>query len=199
MGNCQAIDAASLVIQHPSGRVERLYWPITANEVMKSNPSHYVALIITSSVGDGEKNVGNGVRVTRVKLLKATDMLNLGQAYRLIDSKEVMKGLWAKKYAKMKMKEHESTEKMQNETQKPVCQKEARTTSEVEANNNNNQMPIQEKHRQRGTPSASARGRQWRPSLQSISEAGLSSQGQKTGQQLGRHYERGDVFRSSSS
>ncbi|KAL5723558.1 hypothetical protein ACHQM5_006944 [Ranunculus cassubicifolius] len=131
MGNCQAIDAASLVIQHPSGRVERLYWPITANEVMKSNPSHYVALIITSTVGDGEKNVGNGVRVTRVKLLKATDMLNLRQAYRLIDSKEVMKGLWAKKYAKMKMKEHESNEKMQNETQKPVCQKQARTTSEA--------------------------------------------------------------------
>ncbi|KAL5726815.1 hypothetical protein ACHQM5_000068 [Ranunculus cassubicifolius] len=94
----------------------------------------------------------------------------------------------------MKIKEHESTERMQNETQKPVCQNEART--EVEADNN--QMPTQEKYRQRGTSSARG-GRQWRPSLQSISEAGFSSQGQKTGQQLGRHYERGDVFRSSSS
>ncbi|KAD6119038.1 hypothetical protein E3N88_10309 [Mikania micrantha] len=38
MGNCQAIDNASLVIQHPTGKVERLYSAISAAEVMKLNP-----------------------------------------------------------------------------------------------------------------------------------------------------------------
>ncbi|KAF5182401.1 Serine/threonine-protein kinase TAO3 [Thalictrum thalictroides] len=183
MGNCQAIDAASLVIQHPSGRVERFYWPISANEVMKSNPNHYVAFIITSScLAEGDKNVANananGVRVTRVKLLKPTDLLVLGQAYRLINSEEVMKGLWAKKYAKMKKKEMESSNEMKTkEVHTPVCTREA-TTSEVEVN----QETMQDRNRHKRTLSAPTRGRQWRPSLQSISEAGLALQSQKIGQ-----------------
>ncbi|PIA40397.1 hypothetical protein AQUCO_02500241v1 [Aquilegia coerulea] len=181
MGNCQAIDAASLVIQHQSGRVERLYWPITANEVMKSNPNHYVALIITSCLAEGDqKNVDNGVRVTRVKLLKPTDLLVLGQAYRLINSEEVMKGLWAKKYAKMKKKEMESTElkpQKAREVHTSECSREART-SQVEVN----QEIMQDKNRHRRTSSAPPRGRQWRPSLQSISEAGLAQQSHKMGQ-----------------
>ncbi|PIA62180.1 hypothetical protein AQUCO_00200289v1 [Aquilegia coerulea] len=118
MGNCQAIDAASLVIQHPSGRVERFYWPLTVSEVMRVNQGHYVALVITlgisSSPPEEEKavNNGDGVRFTRVKLLRPTDTLVLGKAYRLITTEEVMKGLWERKYAKMKKKnELESTQK----------------------------------------------------------------------------------------
>ncbi|KAF9605413.1 hypothetical protein IFM89_017152 [Coptis chinensis] len=181
MGNCQAIDAASLVIQHPSGRVERLYWPVTANEVMKSNPKHYVALIITTCLPETGKNVDSGVRVTRVKLLKPRDILALGQAYRLISSQDVMKGILAKKYAKTKKKEMESTEKPQpqrvSEIQNHVYQGDAKT-SDLEVN----QAPTQERHRQRTAISTSARARQWRPSLQSISEAGLSQQSQKARQ-----------------
>lgn len=45
MGNCQAAEAATVVVQHPGGRVERLYWATTAAEVMRANPGHYVALV----------------------------------------------------------------------------------------------------------------------------------------------------------
>ncbi|KAK6931111.1 PADRE domain [Dillenia turbinata] len=108
MGNCQAIDAAALVIQHPSGRMDRLYWPVTASEVMKMHPGHYVSLIIplpvTGGEGGGEENPEDNktVRFTRVKLLRPTDTLALGHAYRLVTTQEVMKVLRAKKYAKMK-------------------------------------------------------------------------------------------------
>ncbi|KAG5522896.1 hypothetical protein RHGRI_034893 [Rhododendron griersonianum] len=49
MGNCQAIDNASLVIQHPCGRADKLYSPVSANEVMKMNPGHYVAQLLTTT------------------------------------------------------------------------------------------------------------------------------------------------------
>nr|APR64085.1 hypothetical protein [Populus tomentosa] len=85
MGNCQAIDAATLVIQHPNGKIENLYWPVSASEVMKTNPGHY--------------------------LLRPTDTLVLGHVYRLITTQEVTKGLWAKKQAKLKKNDPESEEK----------------------------------------------------------------------------------------
>lgn len=86
MGNCQAIDAAALVIQHPSGRIERMYWSVSASEVMKMNPGHYVSLIIPLP-DDGEENSDDRtVRFTRVKLLRPSDTLVLGRAYRLVTS-----------------------------------------------------------------------------------------------------------------
>lgn len=97
MGNCQAVDAAALVIQHPSGRLDRLYWPLTASEVMKMNPGHYVSLIIplpgtAGPAGSGGGGGGGGVensddrtvRFTRVKLLRPSETLVLGRAYRLV-------------------------------------------------------------------------------------------------------------------
>lgn len=89
MGNCQAVDAAALVIQHPCGKLERMYWPLAASDVMKSNPGHYVSLIIPLDVADvagGNPAAGDGkaVRYTRVKLLRPTDKLVLGHAYRLV-------------------------------------------------------------------------------------------------------------------
>lgn len=87
MGNCQAIDAAALVIQHPSGRIERLYWQVSVSEVMKMNPGHYVSLIIPLSTNEtDEKSDQKTVRFTRVKLLRPTDTLDLGHAYRLVTS-----------------------------------------------------------------------------------------------------------------
>lgn len=103
MGNCQAIDAASLVIQHTNGREERLYWPVMAKEIMRLNPGYYVALIITYHVSEEQQrrssnpysnsnpNTNNGVRITRVKLLRPSDSLTLGQAYKLIDSQGMFK------------------------------------------------------------------------------------------------------------
>lgn len=95
MGNCQAIDAAALVIQHPNGRIERLYWPVTASEVMRMNPGHYVSLIIplpSSSVSDEDKQPDHQktVRFTRVKLLRPSDTLSLGHAYRLVTSQGIV-------------------------------------------------------------------------------------------------------------
>lgn len=84
MGNCQAIDAAALVIQHPNGKIERMYWPVSASEVMKTNPGHYVSLIIPLPVPEEEKKERKTVRFTRVKLLRPTDTLVLGHAYRLV-------------------------------------------------------------------------------------------------------------------
>ena len=102
MGTCQAAEAAAVVIQHPGGKVERLYWSTTAAEVMRSNPGHYVALVIlrvatdkTAAPGDaaaaatttgagGGAGGSGGAKITRVKLLKPKDTLLLGQVYRLI-------------------------------------------------------------------------------------------------------------------
>jgi len=101
MGNCQAIDAATLVIQHPNGKVDKFYVPLSATHVMKTNPGHYVALLISSTTlcptkhiqncpdkshhkGNIVNNNNNPVRLTRIKLLKPTDNLILGQVYRLI-------------------------------------------------------------------------------------------------------------------
>jgi PADRE domain len=94
MGNCQAAEAATVIIQHQGGKVERLYWPTTAADVMKTNPGHYVALVILC-VSDKEKRQEAGAdrggpKVTRVKLLKPKDMLLLGQVYRLITSQGLL-------------------------------------------------------------------------------------------------------------
>ncbi|CAI0430533.1 unnamed protein product [Linum tenue] len=66
MGNCQAAEAATVVIQHPAeNRVDRFYWSVSAHEVMNSNPGHY--------------------------LLKPSDTLLLGQVYRLISFEGALK------------------------------------------------------------------------------------------------------------
>jgi hypothetical protein len=93
MGNCQAAETAAVIIQHPGGKAERLYWATTAEEVMRNNPGHYVALVILR-VSAAEKasggaaaaaaGAGGGTKITRVKLLKPKDTLLLGQVYRLI-------------------------------------------------------------------------------------------------------------------
>ncbi|KAA8533103.1 hypothetical protein F0562_033364 [Nyssa sinensis] len=172
MGNCQAVDAAALVIQHPSGKIERMYWPMSASEVMKMNPGHYVSLIIPLPISGEENSDDKTVRFTRVKLLRPSDTLVLGRAYRLVTSQEVMKVLRAKKNAKMKKNQPESAEKLQKDPgkQSSGCPAEA-AGSELERTN---QAMRRERVRQRpgSTNFAAARSKSWRPSLQSISEAG---------------------------
>lgn len=188
MGNCQAIDTATLVIQQPNGKVERLYWPVSASEVMKTNPDHYVALLISTTLctskdnencpnksdnnnnnSNNTNNNTNPVRLTRIKLLKPTDTLMLGQVYRLISAQEVMKGLWAKKQAKMKKNLSESA-------QKPNLMKEKMDKAARRSEPEDNQETKAEKHGSRTTStnngaSATAKLRTWQPSLQSISES----------------------------
>ncbi|KAL2939219.1 Succinyl-diaminopimelate desuccinylase [Bienertia sinuspersici] len=167
MGNCQAVDAAALVIQHPSGKVERMYWSITANEVMKMNPGHYVSLIIPLPMTDDEAgptttNTKKTVRYTRVKLLRPTDTLVLGRAYRLVTSQEVKKVLIAKKKAKMNEKGLES-----DKLQATVGQDRDVKRGELERISQGSDYDRQRLI----SRSMNSRSKTWRPSLQSISEA----------------------------
>ncbi|GAB4845619.1 hypothetical protein Ancab_039021 [Ancistrocladus abbreviatus] len=196
MGNCQAIDAATLVIQHPCGRVDKLYWPVTASEIMKTNPGHYVALLITTTLysptttkaennnssksnsnSDNNENTessssssrSNTVRVTRVKLLRPTDTLTLGHAYRLISTQDVMKGMVAKKEAKMRKNGLELEGK---EAERRDAERVSRSQLDSK-----NQVTRSERHRSRTTSkttrnAGTARTKTWQPSLNSISEAG---------------------------
>ncbi|XP_071696003.1 uncharacterized protein [Rutidosis leptorrhynchoides] len=155
MGNCQAVDAAALVIQHPSGKIERMYWSVTASQIMKMNPGHYVSLIIPIPGSENDDNSGNKtVRFTRVKLLRPSDNLALGRAYRLVTSHEVMKVLRAKKQAKKK-------EQLENSVG------DEQISSELE---NSRQMTGHERTNRQKSGSFS-KSTSWRPSLQSISEA----------------------------
>ncbi|KAF2302471.1 hypothetical protein GH714_036468 [Hevea brasiliensis] len=180
MGNCQAIDAAALVIQHPCGKIERLYWPISASEVMRLNPGHYVSLIIPLPPVSGDQHKDNNpekktVQFTRVKLLRSTDTLALGHAYRLVTTQEVMKVLRAKRYAKMKRQQNESVEKPQTASEKKSsdCEAGNKPADTDKDKERDHQATKNERHRPM-TPSITStalRTKSWRPTLQSISEA----------------------------
>ncbi|XP_058749418.1 uncharacterized protein LOC131635923 [Vicia villosa] len=183
MGNCQAIDTATLVIQQPNGEEKKLYWPISASEVMKTHPDHYVALLISTTLctskdrencsnkSDNNKinnNNTNPVRITRIKLLKPTDTLMLGQVYRLISTQEVTKGMWAKKQAKMKRNSSESAQKS-NQIKERIDKEAERSQPE------NNKEKKSERHESRTKGSSNGgnhnKSRTWQPSLQSITES----------------------------
>lgn len=81
MGNCQAAEAATVMIHHPAeNKVERIYWSVTASDVMKSNPGHYVAVVVTSTTQRNEK----GSPLKQLKLLRPDDTLLIGHVYRLV-------------------------------------------------------------------------------------------------------------------
>ncbi|KAL0327235.1 UNVERIFIED_CONTAM: hypothetical protein Sangu_1801500 [Sesamum angustifolium] len=175
MGNCQAVDAAALVIQHPSGKQERMYWPVAASEVMKMNPGHYVSLIIPLPIsGEGQENSDDNktVRFTRVKLLRPSDTLVLGRAYRLVTSQEVMKVLRAKKHAKTKKRQSESGEALQMNSEKKSTSSECEPGKSASQKNNQATRPDRHLQRSGSTNFAAGRPKSWRPSLQSISESG---------------------------
>ncbi|GFY93716.1 hypothetical protein Acr_09g0001620 [Actinidia rufa] len=97
MGNCQTAEAATVIIQHPGDKVERIYGSVSAHEVMYSNPGHYVALVFTSPAEDSD----NGVAAKRLKLLRPGDTLLMGQVYRLISFEDVLKVFAEKKSVKL--------------------------------------------------------------------------------------------------
>ncbi|MED6123427.1 hypothetical protein PIB30_049088 [Stylosanthes scabra] len=186
MGNCQAVDAAALVIQHPNGKLERLYWPVSATEVMKNNPGHYVSLIIPlpaaeesqqqqknkNHVEDNNNN-NSTLLVTHVKLLRPNETLTLGHAYRLITTQEVVKVLRARKLAKLRKPSEKTIEMMQT-----VHHENKVLVGETEENlntGNTYQTARAERHKLRAAPvnPPASKMKQWRPSLQSISEAGI--------------------------
>ncbi|GAA0157052.1 hypothetical protein LIER_38394 [Lithospermum erythrorhizon] len=171
MGNCQAVDAAALVIQHPSGKIERLYWSVTANEVMKMNPGHYVSLIIPlpSNNEDNSENDNKSICFTRVKLLRPSDSLILGRAYRLVTTQEVEKVLRAKKDAKIKKRLSGSDDKLQTGLEKKSFSWREQNGKSTARKNSQGQE--RQRQRQVSTVVIVGRSKTWRPSLQSITES----------------------------
>ncbi|CAI9263538.1 unnamed protein product [Lactuca saligna] len=179
MGNCQAVDAAALVIQHPSGKIERMYWSVTASEIMKMNPGHYVSIIIPLPIvpkdGDDDHDHDHQddkktIRFTRVKLLRPTDTLVLGRAYRLVTTHEVMKVVRAKRHAKLKNKTNTNTNPPET-----MADNQSSTAADDHTVTNQVEVGHERMFRQRSGSSssifASSRSKSWRPSLKSISEA----------------------------
>ncbi|EEF37115.1 conserved hypothetical protein [Ricinus communis] len=97
MGNCQAAEAATVVIQHPGNKIERIYWSVSAHQIMNSNPGHYVAMVVPSPTTKTE----NGLPVKQLKLLRPDDTLLIGQVYRLISFEDVLKEFASKKCVKL--------------------------------------------------------------------------------------------------
>ncbi|XP_010547559.1 PREDICTED: uncharacterized protein LOC104819267 [Tarenaya hassleriana] len=98
MGNCQAAEAATVVIHNPTEKkVERVYWSVSASDVMGSHPGHYVAMVITSPTLTND----NGSPLKHLKLLRPHDTLLLGHVYRLVSFEEVLNEFAAKKCVKL--------------------------------------------------------------------------------------------------
>ncbi|KAL9269768.1 hypothetical protein AKJ16_DCAP06840 [Drosera capensis] len=95
MGNCQAAEAATVVVVHPGNKVERIYWSVSAKEIMNANPGNYVAVVVAVPGGDG------GPPRRQLKLLRPDDTLLIGHVYRLISFEDVLKEFSSKKSVKL--------------------------------------------------------------------------------------------------
>ncbi|KAF0932602.1 hypothetical protein E2562_010475 [Oryza meyeriana var. granulata] len=181
MGNCQAAEAATVVIQHPGGRVERLCWSTSAAEVMRANPGHYVALVtlrVAEERHDAEGGARRTVRLTRVKLLKPKETLLLGHAYRLITTHEVTKAVQARKEEKLRKAQQQLLESRQKQQSKARAAAAAEADEAEDNDNFDDEAALDasldqlaRQDRDGSNRSSSARHRQWRPSLHSIDEA----------------------------
>ncbi|KAL7090138.1 hypothetical protein ACP275_12G021800 [Erythranthe tilingii] len=163
MGNCQAAEAATVVIQHPGGgKVESIYWSVSANEIMNSNPGNYVALVVASPASTRRRKENGAAAVKQqLKLLRPDDTLVLGQVYRLISFEDVLKEFAAKKCVKLGklLKERNQA---------------GRRFSSAKAENDGVQHSLGSGGDGGGSSGIAKHqgggGGQWRPALQSISE-----------------------------
>lgn len=178
MGNCQAAEAATVVIQHPGNqKIERIYWSVSAHEIMNSNPGHYVALLLTSSTMKTE----NGNPIKQLKLLRPDDTLLIGHVYRLITFEDVLKEFAAKKCVKlgkllkeggalsvgMKMKGSDSASNPNANSNSENYMKAEQVAGHSNAGSSGGGRGG---GGQRGMGRHYGGGSQWRPALQSIAE-----------------------------
>ncbi|XP_006649573.1 uncharacterized protein LOC102705987 [Oryza brachyantha] len=122
MGNCQAAEVATVLIQHPGGgRTERAYWALSAGAVMAANPGHYVAAVITSPPAAGASTAAAAVApVKHLKLLRPDDTLLLGRVYRLVSFEEVLREFASKRHVKLSRVTIKAKEEMgESKTHKP--------------------------------------------------------------------------------
>ncbi|KAH9303730.1 hypothetical protein KI387_008134, partial [Taxus chinensis] len=157
MGNCQASDAATVIVEHPGGKIQRIYWSVSANEVMGSNPGHYVALVTTLSTKNSES-----VAQKQLKLLRPEDTLNIGHNYRLVSFEEVLMEFSGKNY--VKLNKLLSFQKVKESTSSPKQVQSISLQGDL--------LQEQAFSMRRGIGGTRSMGRQgqWRPALQSISE-----------------------------
>ncbi|KAK4426424.1 hypothetical protein Salat_1411000 [Sesamum alatum] len=170
MGNCQAAEAATVVIHHPGGnKVDRIYWSVSANEIMNSNPGHYIALVVPSPAANPE----NGAEtVKQLKLLRPDDTLVMGQVYRLISFEDVLKEFAAKKCVKLGklLKERGAFPVEQKKNHGGLESSSTVQSASVKAEVHH--LGVGGGRGSRGGGRHHGGGGQWRPALQSISELG---------------------------
>ncbi|KAG6594969.1 hypothetical protein SDJN03_11522, partial [Cucurbita argyrosperma subsp. sororia] len=183
MGNCQAAEAATVVIQHPgiNPKIERIYWSVSAHQIMNSNPGHYVALVVTSST----LKTQNGTPIKQLKLLRPDDTLLIGHVYRLITFEDVLKEFAAKKCVKLGklLKEggalsKKDTDSASNPNSNSKSQNYMKAEQEGGRRLENRDAGSSSGGRGGGGHRGMGRhyggGGQWRPALQSIAEVGIN-------------------------
>ncbi|KAK6163323.1 hypothetical protein DH2020_000187 [Rehmannia glutinosa] len=160
MGNCQAAEAATVVVQHPGGnKVERIYWSVSANEIMNSNPGHYVAQVVAAAPTE------NGApMVKQVKLLRPDDTLVIGQVYRLISFEDVLKEFAAKKCVKLGKLLEKGALNMEKKKNQPCSNSQSASVNKTGQQLGSSSRGVG-RHQLGG-------GGQWRPALHTISELG---------------------------
>ncbi|XP_010463826.1 PREDICTED: uncharacterized protein LOC104744463 [Camelina sativa] len=182
MGNCQAAEAATVLIHHPAeNKVERIYWSVTASDVMRSNPGHYVAVVVTSPTMKNEK----GSPLKQLKLLRPDDTLLIGHVYRLVSFEEVLNEFATKKCVKLgkllkdgggldltKKKKKKHRKKLDQETSRvnpnSVSDPNQDGANDVVAGENGGDGFLRRSH------GGGRGGCGWRPALHSIPEFGSS-------------------------
>ncbi|KAJ0236522.1 hypothetical protein HA466_0258130 [Hirschfeldia incana] len=180
MGNCQAAEAATVLIHHPAeNKVERIYWSVTASDVMRSNPGHYVAVVVTSPTLKNEK----GSPLKQLKLLRPDDTLLIGHVYRLVSFEEVLNEFATKKCVKLGklLKEGGGFElKKKKKHRKKTDQEKGRVNpnsdSDPKEAGADDDTVAAEDGGEGLTRRSQSRGRGggWRPALHSIPEVGSS-------------------------
>jgi len=80
LSSSRGSNASNCSVQHPGNEIERIYWSVSAHEIMSSNPGHYGGLLVTSPTIRTE----NGLPLKQLKLLRADDTLLIGHVYRLV-------------------------------------------------------------------------------------------------------------------
>ncbi|CAA6657542.1 unnamed protein product [Spirodela intermedia] len=112
MGNCQAAEAATVLIQHPGGKVQRMYWAVAASEVMSANPGHYVAVMLTAPPPAAAAGNGPSTTVRHLKLLRPDDTLRVGHVLKELASKNHAK------LSKLRLAQQQGQEKKEKDMEK---------------------------------------------------------------------------------
>lgn len=87
MGNCHAVDPVCATVEHPSGKVDKIYFSSSARQLMLRYPGHYVALLPPPPTSPADGSTPHMKR--KLKLLPPDSMLNIGSCYRLVSFEEM--------------------------------------------------------------------------------------------------------------